>query len=231
MSLKRRFLRTEGQLDDLEDIGLSVFLGVILVLAFGVFPFVHLHGLAGHVVSLGFTGVFLAGGLIGDLGRRWRRTVLLLAAAGAILGWLPVTSTPGFWRELYLGLSIIFSFLICLALLRQVFRPGEINWHRFRGAIAVYVLLGFLFALAFVLLEDLAPGSFAGFDSQVRDHQIRDAVYFSFVTLTTVGYVDITPISEGARSFAIVEAILGQIFLAVLIGRLVTLSGISDKNH
>ena len=215
----------ELRLEGYEDIGLSVFLTVLLVLSFGLFPFVDLHGILGRLVSLGFAALFLAGSLIGDLDRRWRRLVLLLAVCGAVLGWVPQSAADGRWWELNLVVSILFNLVICTALLRQVFRPGEINWHRFRGAIAVYVLLGFLFALLFALLEGLVPGSFAGLERSDLEHQMRDTVYFSFVTLTTVGYGDITPIGEAARNLAVVEALLGQIFLAILIGRLVTLSG------
>ena len=224
MSLLKEIYRAEDQLESLKDIGLSVFLTALIVLAFGIFPFVDMSSLFGHLVSLGFTALFLAGSLIGELGRRWRLVVMLLAVSGAILGWLPTTADSTWWH-LYLVMSIIFNMIVCVALLRQVFRPGEINWHRLRGATAVYVLIGFLFALVFGLLESLWQGSFDGLVHEPRQHLIRDTVYFSFVTLTTVGYGDITPVSEAARSLAVVEALFGQIFLAILIGRLVSLSG------
>ncbi|MDA8016958.1 MAG: ion channel [Thermoanaerobaculia bacterium] len=231
MSLWKRIGRAEQELDSYKDIGLSVFLTVLLILSFGIFPFVDLHELSGRLVSLGFTGLFLAGSLIGDLGRGSRRVVLGLAIAGAVLTWVPATASEEWLWICRLAVSIVFILVISVALLRQVFRPGEINWHRFRGATAVYVLMGFLLALGFVLLEGLAPGSFDGWAQQPRDHQIRDAVYFSFVTLTTLGYGDITPIGEGARNLAVVEALIGQIFLAILIGRLVTLSGQTEGDH
>ena len=224
MSWTQRICHAEHRLDGFEDVALSVFLSGLIVLSFGIFPFVDLSSLAGRLVSLGFTVLFLAGSLIGEIGRGWRRLSLILAMGGATLAWLPATASPGFWWDLYLIHSIVFNLIICGALLRQVFRSGEINGHRLRGAIAVYVLIGFLFALLFVLVENLAPGSFEGLAPHPRDHQIRDAVYFSFVTLTTVGYGDVTPVGEVARNLAVVEALLGQVFLAILIGRLVTLT-------
>ncbi|MEM9291067.1 MAG: ion channel [Acidobacteriota bacterium] len=229
MSFRSAFHRIETRLQELEDVGLTAFFFILVVLSFGIFPFVHLTEFSGRLASLGFTFLFLAGTLAADLSRRWRRGVLMLALLGAVLNWIPAAETPGGWLIFSLLISISFNLIVSISLLRRVFRPGEINWHRFQGATAVYVLLGFLFALGYVLLEVSVPGSFEGMQSDTADHLIRDAVYFSFVTLTTVGYGDITPIKEAARSLAIVEGLLGQIFLAVLIGRLVTLSGLPPE--
>jgi voltage-gated potassium channel Kch len=103
-----------------------------------------------------------------------------------------------------------------------------VTGHRIRGAIVTYLLIGLVFSLAYSLIDALVPGSFAvagsattpvagGAESDLR------WVYYSLVTLTTLGYGDITPISELARRLAVLEALIGQLFVAVLIARLVSL--------
>ena len=86
------------------------------------------------------------------------------------------------------------------------------------GAICVYFLIGLIWADVFFILETLQPGSF-----QIPPEQVGQATldYFSYVTLTTLGYGDITPISAPARSLSLLEAMMGQLYLAVLIARLV----------
>ena len=90
------------------------------------------------------------------------------------------------------------------------------------GAIAGYVLLAMTWALAYGLLEKLAPGSFP---SVVKDGLVTEPnfLFLSFITLTSVGYGDIVPLGEFARSLAILEAIAGVMFQAIFMARLVGL--------
>src|SRR5204863_7015600 len=94
------------------------------------------------------------------------------------------------------------------------------------GAFCGYLLVGLIFGHLYRCLEALSPGSFHGnadFMAHVQDERYTHflLVYFSFVTLTTVGYGDITPASEATRGLAVVEAVIGQFYLAVLIGELI----------
>jgi voltage-gated potassium channel Kch len=113
--------------------------------------------------------------------------------------------------------------------LTQVFRQGPITFHRIQGAIAAYLLLGLAWANAYDLIELARPGALR-FPEGGGPTPIR-LVYFSFVTLTTVGYGDITPIHPAARSLAIAEALVGQLFPAILIGRLVSMEIASRTGH
>jgi voltage-gated potassium channel Kch len=109
----------------------------------------------------------------------------------------------------------------------QVLREGPITMHRVRGSVAAYLLFGLACSAAYQVVYDLAPGAFrlaAGKDPRL------ELLYFSFVTLTTVGYGDITPVIPAARSLAIAEALFGQLFPAVLIGRLVGLEITSRRS-
>lgn len=95
------------------------------------------------------------------------------------------------------------------------------------GAACVYLLLGLVWMVAYTLLERVHPGSFHfnSVDAASGVPAVFDFLYYSFVTLTTLGYGDVTPLTPRARSLAVLEAIVGVLFVAVLIARLVGLYG------
>jgi hypothetical protein len=135
-----------------------------------------------------------------------------------------------------MGWDACFSLLSVLALmvlvLEQVNREGPVTGHRVRGAVAGYLLLGVSCAFAYALIEHLVPGSFQMPAADLRSGQAQsDAFYyFSIVTLTTLGYGDITAVHPVARSVVMIEALLGQLYPAILIARLVTLQMEARKN-
>jgi len=158
-----------------------------------------------------------------------RGTVTAAAAAVALITlgvrWAYFVS-PGealaIWGD---GLGILSLALVVAFLLRQVFREGPITSDRIQGAIAVYLLLGLMWGLAYQVVDLLAPGSLQMPQAQSGSHPLfnHTLMYFSFVTLTTVGYGDITPVHPVARSLANAEALIGQLYPAILLGRLVSL--------
>ena len=114
--------------------------------------------------------------------------------------------------------------LFAVLILVQVFRSGPITSYRIQGAIAVYLLLGLIFMLGYDLIYLTVPGSFrfaSGADEAT--HHMHDLAYYSFVTLTTIGYGDIVPAHPAARSVAMAEGLVGQLFPAILIARLVSM--------
>jgi len=124
---------------------------------------------------------------------------------------------------LLLGLLTLFA----VSILADVLSPGPVTADKIYGAICVYFLIGYAWAFCYAILEQLEPGSFTGppETGAVADYVARviRMRYFSFVTLTTVGFGDIVPRSNAARTFATLEAVMGQIYLAVLVARLVGL--------
>lgn len=112
--------------------------------------------------------------------------------------------------------------------LRQVLVGTEMNLNRLVGAICVYLLLGIIWAFAYSLLELAVPGSFAGYNTSQDPALDGDWLYLSFVTLTTLGYGDITPVTETARTLAYLQALTGQFYVAVLVAGLVS-AYISNK--
>ena len=124
----------------------------------------------------------------------------------------------------YCSLLAMLGFLIVAIsfTLGQVVFGTEMNVNRLVGAICVFLLLGLIWSFAYALLELAAPGSFTG--SGLGEGPGDDSIwlYFSFVTLTTLGYGDISPVSAMARSLASMQAVAGQFYIAVLVAGLVS---------
>src|SRR5262249_16431504 len=100
--------------------------------------------------------------------------------------------------------------------------PGPITMHRARGAIAVYLLLGLIWAFGYRLVDIHIPGALH-FNTLPTAHEgpMARYVYFSLVTLTSLGYGDIIPVHPLARSLAVCEGVVGQLYPAILIAGLV----------
>jgi voltage-gated potassium channel len=116
--------------------------------------------------------------------------------------------------------GIVFIGYIIVLILKHIFKQEDVTHETIYGSIVVYILIGILWVFLYNLTELLHPGSFSLasiFDAESK----KELYFFSFVTLTTLGYGDITPVSAPARSLAMLEAIVGQMFIAVLIARLV----------
>ena len=106
-------------------------------------------------------------------------------------------------------------------ILSHVLRAERVSREKIFGALSVYLLLGVIWSLLFIMVDFLVPGSFRY--GQDRALTGAEMVYYSFVTLTTLGYGDIVPVSPSARSLATLEALTGQLYLTVLVARLVGL--------
>ena len=122
------------------------------------------------------------------------------------------------------SLIALFSFLLLATInaLRLVAIGNEISSNRIVGAVCIYLLFGVMWSIGYALLELSEPGSFRGLSELALSGWNSDWVYYSFVTLTTLGYGDITPISRTARVLTYSEAIVGQFYLAVLVAGLVS---------
>jgi len=123
----------------------------------------------------------------------------------------------------FLLTAIIFTF-------KRIATDSEISANRIIGAVGVYLLLGVLWAVAYTLVELNWPNSFTGFEVGTGAHWDSEWLYFSFVTMTTLGYGDIAPVSAIARMLAYMQAIFGQFYIAVLVAGLVS-AYISQKNR
>ncbi|MEE8207779.1 MAG: ion channel [Nitrosomonadaceae bacterium] len=116
--------------------------------------------------------------------------------------------------------GILFMAFMVIVILSFIFREQEVTSNVIYGAIVVYLLIAIMWAFVYSVLESIHPGSFAIGNSQIEVGRPL-FIYYSFVTITTLGYGDITPITATANSFSFLEAVTGQIYLVVLVARLV----------
>jgi hypothetical protein len=146
-------------------------------------------------------------------------TALLVAIPALGLEWVAYFMELPALRPLGRFFLAIFFGVTSVALFSHLLKAKEVTADLIMGAASAYLLIGLLWAFVFFFLETFSPGSFNIAGSRVdMDSQL---IYYSFVTLTTVGYGDITAATTTARSLSVLEAAIGQLYLAVLVARLV----------
>ena len=117
-------------------------------------------------------------------------------------------------------------------LLLFVFRAPSVNTEVLCASISAYLMLGLMWTMAYWLVDQLTPGGAFAFNPNTGKESMKgfNAFYFSFITLSTVGYGDITPVSKMARWLAAMEAMTGLLDVAVLISRFVSLYSVPKSN-
>ena len=133
----------------------------------------------------------------------------------------------------YLHLILLFGFYRWALWLagRQVLFAGAVDMNRIVGAICIYLLMGLIWALMYLFIAQAIPGAFNGVEQMVWYDNFADVAYFSYVTLTTLGYGDISPVAPIARFLVYMEAVVGVFYLAILVASLIGV-GINDsKKH
>jgi len=160
-----------------------------------------------------------------------RMTAAVIACVAITLRWLKHIIPTA--EIVIMGTVAVLLFLVLLTAvtLAKVFGKGRVTPHRVRGAIAVYLLFGLTWSILYGLLDQTLPHAFSlppdvDIFTPARQETLS---YFSFVTLTTVGYGDIAPTHEISRMFAVMEALFGQLYPATLLARLVSLQ-LMDRN-
>jgi len=118
-----------------------------------------------------------------------------------------------------------------LVVLRAVVAPGPVTMSRLQGAIVVYLCIASLFAALFGIIWELSPTAFSHLATPVGGpRETATLMYFSLATLTTVGFGDIVPVEPFARSLAVLEAAVGQVYMVMLVARLVALQ-LEDRHR
>ena len=136
--------------------------------------------------------------------------------------------------DIYLDATawLIAGMTLGIVVMRAVFAPGKVTYHRIVGAVLLYLNIGLIFVALFCFVVLSMPNAFTGLRPQQDSLPVAgDLIYFSFVTLTSTGYGDIVPLHPFARGLANVEAIIGQLYPATLLARLVTLEVESRLNR
>ena len=194
-----------------------------LLLSFAVGPLLSTLHLNLRIFELFFLVNLLLAGM--GTGRRMRTGFLAVVLAVAALR---VIGALGGFFELAEGSAFAFAFLVLIAAVkacRHALGAREADAEHLYAALSAYLLAGFFFGIVAATLEQVAPGSYTGIISGgTVGISMPEAFYFSFVTLATLGYGDIVPRTDLARGLAIMEAVAGQLYIAVLVARLVAVS-------
>jgi voltage-gated potassium channel len=125
-------------------------------------------------------------------------------------------------RLAYLLIMLVYFLLTAWAAARQVLFSGPVDANKIVGAVCVYLLLGLIWAVLYMVTLHLSSDSFSGLSSGTSLRAMPDMVYFSFVTMTTLGYGDVVPQLPVARFLAYMEAVAGQFYVAVVVASLVS---------
>jgi len=179
--------------------------------------------------------VFVVGVMAAQGGRADDLRALLIAAVqlGCTLVSLLVRDLDGPYYLVAVSSALLATVILMLfatnCILRYVVRARMISRDQICAGICMYLMLGFAFGSIFYLLYVLNPNSFAESNPNLRP--TPDLMYFSFVTLATLGYGDIIPRTNLARSVAVLEATAGMLYIAVFMARLVSMYSTSDEKN
>ena len=182
--------------------GISVFQGFAIVALLGIIGAMLV--ISDHPAALAVMSVCFSANVVVFIVRLfyppWPYNVYLLAAA-----WLAISVTLG------------------AVVAQAVFRGGRVTYHRIVGAILLYLLIALAFGTLFIFVGLMIPDAFKGITFEENSGLASSVFYLSLVTLTSTGYGDLVPVHPIARSLCNIESIIGQLYPATLLARLVTL--------
>jgi hypothetical protein len=201
---------------------LPLFLGFLVVTAI-VLPAITLSQAGRLALSLAFSLMVVSGAFATIPHRVATYLVICLAIASFAVNLMTELGSKHSLATLDTALRVAsLSILFCMTL-RRTLRPGRINGYRVIGGIAGYLLIGLTWTFAYQLLVERAPSAihFSPGVAQGFPRLPSHLIYFSFTTLTTVGFGDAYPVAPAARALTVAEALIGQLYIAILIASLV----------
>ena len=204
-----------------EDKSLTTMMLLLFAFIFVLVPLLSPDRVGQVVIKLVYSVMLFTAILSVSKSRRHAILISIFAAVALVINWVsdikptvPLLVAQDFS-------AILFNSLFAVVMLLKTFKPGEITYQRIEGSIVVYLLLGMIFSYVYHAVYLIAgPSSFNNINT---NNGLREFLYFSFTSLTTMGYGDITPVHPMARSVANFEALIGQLYPAILIARLVTM--------
>lgn len=178
----------------------------------------------GRFVSSAAVSVTMVAAILAVGGRRASLLLAAILAFPVMVGWwLEHHRAEGFAFQWFIVAFLLFLTFVIGQFFRFILRAPQVNSEVLCAGISIYLLLALWWTGAYTLTARMVPGSFGGLPTSSPNLEGFEALYFSLVTLTTVGFGDITPLSRPARMLAMVEALTGTLYMAVLVSRLVSL--------
>ena len=196
---------------------------ISLILLVALYPMIERGGLSSRILNLFFTLILVTTIYVTSSSGRRLIVSLCIGIPWMLAGWANTFFQNPVMITITGILLTVFSGHVAYTILSHVLSAKKVTRDIICGALSIYLLLGLTWVGGFLVLETLQPGSFAAAGLTYPETVLKttDFIYYSFVTLTTLGYGDIVPVTARARSLAILEAITGVLFSAVLIARLV----------
>jgi hypothetical protein len=157
---------------------------------------------------------------------RWKKQLLFITIAILASSFRLMTFfIESKWIEAinYL-ITILFLLFLTRMVLRHIFKEGPVNYYRIQGSIVVFMIVGIVWAFLYDLLDLLVQGSFTIRGSVLGIHEpFSQYLYFSFVTMSTLGYGDMVPVHPIAKSLVIFQGMIGLLYPVIMIARLVSM--------
>ena len=193
---------------------LYIVFAIMLVILVG--PFLRLEGKIGALTAtLLVTMIPLASYYTFSSERKRAMTIVFLSAPFVILDAVSLFYTNRYMPVVMYSFGTTLYMYIIVLLLKNLLSQKTVTTDMIYCAISIYLLIGIMWAGVYAILESVSPGSFSGTAGSV------DPIYFSFVTLTTVGYGDVAPLTILSRRFAVFEAAMGSIYMAIIVALIV----------
>ena len=163
------------------------------------------------------------------VGPRLRIVTVALVVPTLLAHWIQHLSDSSIHRIVGLGLATVFLAFLTLVIMFAVFRDESVTFDTIVGAVCAYLLIGVTWGAAYALLVVVSPDSLSVSPALAHASGWGESIsaftpvlqYYSFTTLATLGYGDVSPLSPGARALSVMEGLTGQLYLAVLVARLV----------
>ena len=203
-----------------------LFFSLLATIAVG--PLLQAAGANVHLIEFLLAVNLLAAVYPGVVLTRRRPILLYVLGAALLLRWVTLRMGLRELSELSLAMWTAIAALAAVRSLRFAMSSVQVHGEHLYAALSTYLLAGVFWAIAYVALESQAPGSLQMGGATMSSFDFPDAIYFSFVTLATLGYGDVLPVGSIARGLAIFEAIVGQLYLAVMVARLVGLRTMTE---
>jgi len=153
--------------------------------------------------------------------RLWGKGFLIIVGIMLTVVVVRGATEIGYFEYFYLGLMLVFMLGAAWLVGSQVLLTGEVDLNIIVGSVALYLLIGMIWSILFTILLEFSPDALNGIDAGMWYDNYPLTTYFSFVTLTTLGYGDISPATPVAQVMVTLEAVMGMFYLAVIVASLI----------
>jgi len=185
---------------------------------------------ARYILHTAFIGMILIAIIGNQKHNIWYKLIIALTILEIIIFILATFFNHIALTFLAISLSLLFLIFSVGVAFKSVFYSTTITFNHLVGASCIYILLGMIGAILYSNLFFISPDSFSGLNVENRKLHFPEFLYYSYVTLTTLGFGDITPLSPAAKTMSFMQAIVGQLYLTIMVAGLVGKSIASNKH-